>query len=128
MLRSTMFLAGLIALVFALAAAPVIQAQVAGLYYAEVEKDGRIYVFNTPERKKLFEESGDVGVSITMPGAGADGVTVVAENETAADLYFFRHDLPGYDRPTPKPAAPAFTVGWKDGKTTIESKSARIDI
>ncbi|HYG63557.1 MAG TPA: porin, partial [Thermoanaerobaculia bacterium] len=128
MRRSTVFVAGLIALVLALAAAPVTRAQVAGLYYAEVEKDGRIYVFNTPEKKKLFEETGDMGVGITMPGAGADGVTLVAENETAADLYFFKHDLPGYDRPTPKPASPAFTIGWKDGKTSIETKSALVQI
>jgi hypothetical protein len=128
MRRSALIVAGLIALVLALSAAPVAQAQVAGLYYAEVEKDGRIYVFNTPEKKTLFEESGDMGVAITMPGAGVDGVTVVAENETAADLYFFKHNLPGYDRPTPKPVSPAFTVSWKDGKTTIETKSARLDI
>ena len=35
------------------------------------------------------------------------GQTVVAENETAADLYFFKHGLDGYDRPTPKPEKPA---------------------
>ncbi|MGH9362072.1 MAG: porin, partial [Thermoanaerobaculia bacterium] len=109
-------------------ATPAAGAQVTGLYYKEVEKEGRIYVFNTPERHKLWEESGDMGVSITLPGAGPNGETVVAENETAADLYFFKHDLPGYERPTPKPQPPAFTVSWKDGKTTIESKSARLDL
>jgi phosphate-selective porin OprO/OprP len=69
-----------------------------------------------------------MGVAITLIGRGPNGETVVAENETAADLYFFKHNLPGYDRPTPKPSAPAFNVSWKDGKTTIESKSARLDI
>jgi len=110
---------GLLAVAFAASA---VQAQVTGLYYKEVAKEGRIYVFNTPERQKLWEESGDMGVSITLPGAGPNGETVVVENETAADLYFFKHDLPGYERPTPKPATPAFNVGWKDGKTTIEHK------
>ncbi len=109
---------------FALPAA----AQVSGLYYQEVEKDGRIYVFNTPERFKTWSESGEIGAAITLIGRGPNGETVVAENETAADLYFFKHNLPGYDRPTPKPAAPAFTVSWKDGKTFIESKSALLQV
>ena len=103
-------------------------AQVTGLYYQEVEKDGRIYVFNTPERYKSWSEGGEIGTAITLIGRGPNGETVVAENETAADLYFFKHNLPAYERPTPKTVPPAFTVSWKDGKTTIESKSARLDI
>jgi len=56
-----------------------------------------------------------VGPAITLAGRGPDGETVIAENETALDLFLFKHDLPAYDRPTPKPAAatPAFP------KTTI---------
>lgn len=128
MRRRAMFTAGLLALLIALAAAPAAVAQVTGLYYKEEAKDGRVYVFNTPERYKLWSESGDVGTAITLPGRGANGETLVAENETAADLYFFKHNLEAYERPTPKPATVPFTVGWKDGKTTIESKQARIDI
>ncbi|MGH7339495.1 MAG: porin, partial [Candidatus Rokuibacteriota bacterium] len=125
MSRSAKLLAGLVALLLAASAAG---AQVVGLFYQEVEKEGRIYVFNTPERLAQFEQSGDMGTSITLPGRGPNGETVVAENETAADLYFFKHDLPGYDRPTPKPATPAFTVGWRDGKTTITTNSASLAI
>jgi hypothetical protein len=123
--RSAKLLAVLVVLFLAAAAAG---AQVTGLYYQEVEKDGRIYVFNTPERLAQFQQSGDMGVAITLPGRGPNGETIVAENETAADLYFFKHNLPGYDRPTPKPEAPAFTVGWRDGKTTITTKSASLAI
>jgi phosphate-selective porin OprO/OprP len=123
-----MFNAGLLALVLALSAASVVTAQVTGLYYHEVEKDGRIYVFNTPEKFQSWEQTGDMGVAITLIGRGPNGETVVAENETAADLYFFKHNLPGYDRPTPKPSAPGFTVDWKDGKTTITSKNASLVI
>jgi hypothetical protein len=118
----------LLALVMTMAAAAAAMAQVTGLYYQEVEKDGRIYVFNTPEKYALWQQSGDMGVSITLIGRGPNGETVVAENETAADLYFFKHDLPGYDRPTPKPAAIPFNVDWKDGKTTITSKNAQLVI
>lgn len=102
-------------------------AQVGSLYFHELEKDGRIYVFNTPERLKLFQTSGDMGPAITLIGKGEGGKTVVAENESAADLYFFKHNLPGYERPTPK-NEPAFTVGWKDGKTSITSKQAELKI
>ncbi|HEV7786265.1 MAG TPA: hypothetical protein VGQ28_13055 [Thermoanaerobaculia bacterium] len=46
-----------------------------------------------------------MGQAVTLPGAGPNGETIVAENETAVDLYLFKHDLPGYERPTPKTAA-----------------------
>ena len=131
MLRSLQLKAGLAALVLALLAlmtAAVATAQVTGLYYQEVEKDGRIYVFNTPEKYQSWQQTNDMGVAITLIGRGPNGETVVAENETAADLYFFKHNLPGYERPTPQPGKPAFTVGWKDGKTTIQSKSAQLSI
>lgn len=127
MRKASRWTAGLCALVLALMATPA-AAQIMGLYYQEVEKDGRIYVFNTPERYKMFEESGEVGTAITLPGIGVDGKTVVAENETAIDLYLFRHNLPGYERSTPKPPTPAYNVSWKDGKTTIETKSFKLDL
>jgi phosphate-selective porin OprO/OprP len=127
MRRATLFAAGYLALA-ALFAAPAAQAQVVGLYYKEVVKDGRVYVFNTPERHASWEQSGELGTAITLPGRGPNGETVVAENETAADLYFFKHNLDGYDRPTPKPSSPAFTVGWKDGKTSIETKTFKLDL
>jgi hypothetical protein len=107
--RTARFLPGLVALlavVVVLAASVGASAQVMGLYYKEVEKDGRIYVFNTPERYKLWSESGDMGQAVTLLGAGPNGETIVGENETAIDLYVFKHNLEGYDRPTPKPAVP----------------------
>jgi len=122
------FKAGLLALGLACALAPGLSAQVTGLYYHEEEKDGRIYVFNTPEVLEQWKASGDMGKSVTLVGRGPNGETVVAENETAADLYFFKHNLPGYDRPTPKVAPPAFNVTWKDGKTTITTKQAELVI
>jgi len=102
-----LFKAGLLALALALSAAPIARAQVAGLYYQEVEKDGRIYVFNTPERFHSWEQSNDMGTAVSLIGRGPNGETIVAENETAMDLYLFKHNLPAYERPTPKPAKPA---------------------
>lgn len=83
------------------------RAQVQGLYYREVSKDGRVYVFNTPEKYKAWQASGDMGGAVTLVGRGANGETIVAENDTAVDLYLFKHNLEAYDRPTPKPATPA---------------------
>lgn len=79
-------------------------AQVGSLFYKEIERNGRIYVFNTPEKLASFESSGEMGVAITMLGQGPNGETVVAENEAALDLYNFKHDRPPYIRKTPKPA------------------------
>lgn len=90
-------------------------AQVGSLYYQEVLKDGRYYVFNTAERFAGFTKSGEVGTSITLVGRGPNGETVVAENETALDLFLFKHNLPAFDRPAPKAPAPVVPTALKVG-------------
>jgi hypothetical protein len=125
-----LFKAGLLALALALSAAPIARAQVAGLYYQEVEKDGRVYVFNTPERFHSLEASNDIGTAVTLVGRGPNGETIVAENETAMDLYLFKHNLPAYERPTPKPSKPADFPANKFGirvYTDATSKSNKDD-
>src|SRR6185295_4208222 len=109
MRRKALFQAGLLALALALSAASVATAKVTGLYYQEVAKpdENRVYVFNTPEKFHSWEKTGDMGTAVTILGAGANGETIVAENETAMDLYLFKHNLPAYERPTPKPTPPA---------------------
>jgi phosphate-selective porin OprO and OprP len=105
-----------------------LQAQT-GLYYMEVVQDGRVYVFNTPERYKAFVAGGEMGTAITLIGLGEGGATVVAETENAADLYFFKHNLPGWDRATPKPQK-SFDerIFYKDGKTNIVMKTGTVQI
>lgn len=98
MFRKTI-LAALAAVVLGAGAAP---AQTS-LYYREIARDGKVYVFNTPEKLAQFEKSGEFGTNVTMVNQGPNGETVVAENETALDLYNFKHDRPGYERPAPKP-------------------------
>jgi hypothetical protein len=107
MQRKALLKAGFLALALALSAASVTRAQVAGLYYQEVTKDDRVYVFNTPEKYNEWQQTNDMGIAITLVGRGPNGETIVAENETALDLYLFKHNLPAYDRPTPKPAKAA---------------------
>lgn len=89
------------ALVVAVLLAGVAAAQ-SSLFYKELARDGTVYVFNTPERLTQFLETGEFGTNITMTNQGPNGETVVAENETALDLYNFKHDRPGYERPAPK--------------------------
>ncbi|MDX1999551.1 MAG: porin [Thermoanaerobaculia bacterium] len=104
-------------------------AQVQGLYYQEVEKDGRVYAFNTPEGFKIWSASGEMGKSITLIGAAEGGKTLVAENETAADLYFFKHNLPGYERPTPPPPKSVEDfITYKDGKLGFKFKAGEVSL
>jgi len=39
-----------------------------GMYYKEIRKDDRIYVFNNAEEAARFEKSGEMGRSITKLG------------------------------------------------------------
>ena len=66
-------------------------------FYAEVPKDGRIYVFSIGQRYDTFQKSGgaEIGVAITRPGYGPNGETVVFDNENAINLYNYKHGLPG---------------------------------
>jgi hypothetical protein len=106
-LRSALVVAAAVAVAAPVFHAPAAAQAVAGLYYKEVEKDGRVYVFNTPERFKAWSASGEIGTAVTIIGGAEGGLTLVGENDTAVDLYVFKHNLPAYERPTPKPAAPA---------------------
>ena len=127
MRRSTTFAAGLFALAWALVAASAATAQVTGLYYQEVTKseENRVYVFNTPERYHSWEQSGDMGTAVTILGAGPNGETIVAENETAMDLYLFKHNLPAYERPTPKPVTPPAFPASKFGIRVYADASSK---
>ena len=83
-----------------------------GLYFKEITKDGRIYVFNIEANAERFEKSGEMGVGITMLAAGPNGETVIGDNEKALQLYFFKHNLSVVvqDPPPPAPAAPPWRI------------------
>lgn len=83
-----------------------------GLYYKEIAKDGRIYVFNNAANADRFEKSGEMGVGITMLGSGPNGETVIGDNEKALQLFFFKHNIPMAipDPPAPAPAAPPWKI------------------
>ncbi|MFB3855099.1 MAG: porin [Vicinamibacterales bacterium] len=119
--RSSAFAALLVPAI--LASSVVSSAQ--GLYYKEIRKDGRIYVFNIAANAERFERSGEAGVGVTRTGAGPAGETVVGDNERALQLFFFKH---GISEPVPEPPAPVQTVAWRDGKTRITTDAAYLEI
>lgn len=81
-----------------------------GMYYKEIRKDDRIYVFNVAANAERFEKTGEIGTNITMTAAGPNGETVVGDNERALQLFFFKHGISEVvpePPPTPAPAPPA---------------------
>lgn len=87
-----------------------------GMFYKEVAKDGRIYVFNIEKNAEAFEKSGEMGTGLTRLGAGPNGETVVADSEQALDLFFFKH---GIAQAVPRPEPPVQRIEWRDGKTRL---------
>lgn len=96
-----------------------------GLYYKEIRKDDRIYVFNAAAEAARFEKSGEMGRGITMPGVGPNGETVVGDSERALQLFFFKY---GISEPVPEPKPPVQTIVWRDGKTRITTDNAYLEI
>lgn len=96
-----------------------------GMYYKEVRKDGRIYVFNDAKKAEAFEQSGEMGVGITRPAAGPNGETVVADGEAALELFFFKH---GIAQVVEKPKKPKAEIKWADGKTTMDFDKAQVNL
>jgi hypothetical protein len=109
----------------ALVLAAAVSARAQGLYYKEIVKDGRIYVFNNAANAEKFEKSGEMAGGITKPGAGANGETVIGDNERALQLYFFKH---GISQAVPEPPAPVQTIVWRDGKTRITTDNAYLEM
>lgn len=100
-------------------------ARAQGLYYKEIRKDERIYVFNVAANADRFEKSGEIGVGITRPGAGPNGETVVADNERALQLFFFKH---GIAEAVPEPPQPTQRIEWRDGKTRATTDNAYLEM
>ena len=97
-----------------------------GFFYMEVERDGRIYVFAVMKEYDNFSKTGEIGKSITRPGAGPNGETVVFDSEDAINLYNFKHGRPGEIIVRAEEKKPVMKFEWKDGKTTFESDRAAL--
>ena len=122
-MRTNRILSGLAAVMMVIASAAAARAQ--GFYYKEIQKDGRIYVFNIAEEADRFEKSGEMGRGLTRPGVGPNGETVIADSERALQLFFFKH---GISEVVPEPPAPTQRIEWRDGKTRITTDLAYLEI
>ncbi len=94
-----------------------------GMYYKEIAKDGRIYVFNDAKRALAFEQGGEAGTGLTRVGAGPNGETVIADSEQALDLFFFKH---GISEAVERPKTPKANISYKDGQLTAEFDKAQV--
>jgi phosphate-selective porin OprO and OprP len=108
------FVRGLALILLVLALPSLSAAQ--GLFYAEEAKDGRIYVFNLKANWERWKQTGETGTGLTRLGAGPNGETVYADNETALELFFFKHDI---QEAVERPRTPTQRVEWRDGKMRI---------
>ncbi len=97
-------------------------------FYVEEAKEGRIYVFGGAKAYEEWKATGEMGKSITRVGAGPNGETIVFDGNVAINLYNFKHGLPGEAFPVQEEKKPVLKVTWKDGKTSIETDKARLDI
>jgi hypothetical protein len=122
-MRTNRILSGFAAVMMVIATAAAAHAQ--GFYYKEIQKDGRIYVFNIAEEADRFEKSGEMGRGLTRPGVGPNGETVIADSERALQLFFFKH---GISEVVPEPPAPTQRIEWRDGKTRITTDFAYLEI
>jgi len=62
-------------------------AQTAEEFYQEIRVDDRIYVFSTEKRYTTYQQSKDMGVSITRLGYGPNGETVIFEDAKAIESF-----------------------------------------
>lgn len=85
------------------------------MFYREVERGGRIYVFAIASRYETFEGSGgaEVGVAITRLAFGPNGETVVFDSEDAINFYNYKHDKPGEVFPKSNEAPRSPYPSWK---------------
>ncbi len=74
------------------------------MFYREVEKEGRTYVFALMKEFENFDKSGEMGKAITRLGYGPNGETVIFDSEDAINLYNFKHGKPGEVFAKPKEA------------------------
>jgi hypothetical protein len=79
------------------------------LFYREIEKDGRLYVFARQRQFEIWHSSGEIGnQATTRIGEGPGGSTLVFESDDAQILYNLHHGLPPADvAPSGNIAGPA---------------------
>lgn len=68
----------------------------ADVYYQEIARDGRVYVFADARAAEAFQRSGETSSQvITRPGYGPNKETVVFQDQHALEMYNVNHGLKG---------------------------------
>ena len=104
----------MVAIAVLAAGAPVARAQSED-YYREITVEDRIYVFSTEAKFTAYEQSKDMGVSITRLGYGPNGETVIFEDAKAVELFNRKHgksEAPPEEVKTPEIKLP-FNVQYR---------------
>lgn len=112
------------------ASSPRASAQTADEYYQELRIEDRIYVFSTEKRYTTFQQSKDMGVSITRLGYGPAGETVVFEDAKAIEAFNRRHGMteaPPEEIKTPEIKLP-FGVTYRNPGLRLTFPKAEINL
>ncbi|MEO8349669.1 MAG: porin [Acidobacteriota bacterium] len=83
----------LTALAMVAATSPRALAQTAEEYYQEIRVGDRIYVFSTENRYTTYQQSKDMGISITRLGYGPNGETVTFEDAKAIEAFNRKYSM-----------------------------------
>ncbi len=102
-------------------------------YYREVAKDGSIYVFTSAQSYQRWRDTGSSQGAISKPAYGPQGETVVLDAEDALWYFDARHGgAPAAqaddEAQREKAARGGVFVGWKDGRTRLQSKNALLEL
>jgi hypothetical protein len=107
------------------------------LFYREVERDGAIYVFTSPQGYQTWRDTSRLANAIEKAGWGPSRETVVFEDESAVAIFEARYGRPGPETPGEAAGDEAreeqrrrggVFVGWKDGRTRFQSKDALLEL
>jgi hypothetical protein len=89
-----------------------------GPYFREVEKDGKVYVFNVVKEYEAFQSGGVLAKPIERLGWGPKGETVVFDSPEALSLFALKYGK--------TPEAPAAQPPKKEGPKKDEPKPGKI--
>ena len=112
------------------ATSPRASAQTAEEFYQEIRVDDRIYVFSTEKRYTTYQQSKDMGVSITRLGYGPNGETVIFEDAKAIELFnkkYGKTEAPPEEIKTPEVKLP-FGVQYRMPGLRLSFPKAEINL
>jgi hypothetical protein len=105
-------------------------AQTGDEYYQEIRVEDRIYVFSTEKRYTAYQQSKDMGISITRLGYGPNGETVIFEDAKAIEAFNKKYGMteaPPEEIKTPEIKLP-FNVQYRMPGLRLSFAKAEINL